>query len=252
MTFLSDTGKVFIREIKPTLYDPFTPFFSLAQPLVFLALLGPLVANMPVPGGGDTSWQWFVPGILVMSVLFGTSMTGSNLQWEIQTGSHERILVTPLSRSAVLVGKSLKEIAPLAAQSVLIVAIMLPFGFELYLGGALLGLLILAVLGVGLGALSYALAIAARKKDWLFWAVQQTVLFPLLILSGMMMPLDYGPQWMKTVSAWNPFTYIVEAERALFSGRIGGTGLGYGLAAAVGIAALGLLVGTTTIRRASA
>lgn len=250
MKFFSDTGKVFIREIKPTLYDPISPFMSLAQPLVFLALLGPLVANMPSETG-QTSWQWFVPGILVMTVLFGTSMTGSNLSWEMQTGSHERVLVTPLSRSALLVGKSLKEIAPLSAQSVFIIAIMLPFGFDLYFGPALLGLVILAVLGVGLGALSYALAIAARKRDWLFWTVQQTILFPLLILSGMMMPLDYGPQWMKTVSQFNPFTYIVEAERALFSGELATTTVGYGAVAALALAVVGLLVGTTTIRRAS-
>lgn len=251
MKFFSDTGKVFIREIKPTLYDPISPFMSLAQPLVFLALLGPLVANMP-SAAGETSWQWFVPGILVMTVLFGTSMTGSNLQWEIQTGSHERVLVAPLSRSAILVGKSLKEIAPLSAQSIFIIAIMLPFGFELHFGPALVGLAILAVLGVGLGALSYALAIAARKKEWLFWTIQQTVLFPLLILSGMMMPLDAGPQWMRTVSQWNPFTYIVDAERALFSGRLGGATVVYGLVAAVGISIVGLLVGTRTIRRTSA
>ncbi|MGH8878457.1 MAG: ABC transporter permease [Stackebrandtia sp.] len=250
MKFFSDTGKVFIREIKPTLYDPFSPIFSLAQPLIFLALLGPLVANMPT-AGGETSWQWFVPGILVMSVLFGTSMTGSNLGWEIQTGSYERILVTPLSRSAVMVGKSLKEIAPLSTQAVFIVAAMLPFGFELYFGPALLGLAILAVLGVGLGALSYALAIAARKREWLFWGVQQTVQFPLLILSGMMMPLDYGPQWMKTVSQFNPFTYIVEAERALFSGEFATATVGYGAVAALALAVVGLLVGTSTIRRAT-
>ncbi|ADD41154.1 ABC transporter permease [Stackebrandtia nassauensis] len=250
MKFFSDTGKVFIREIKPTLYDPISPLFSLAQPIIFLALLGPLVANMP-SAGGDTSWQWFVPGILVMVVLFGTSMTGSNLGWEMQTGSHERVMVTPLSRSAMLVGKSLKEIAPLAVQTVLIVVIMLPFGFKLYFGPALLGLVILAVMAVGLGALSYALAIAARKKDWLFWAIQQTALFPLLILSGMMMPLDYGPQWMRNVSTYNPVTYIVDAERALFSGELATNTVMYGALAALGFAVVGLLVGTTTIRRAT-
>src|SRR5690606_29191197 len=107
------------------------PVFSLGQPLVFLALLGPLVSTMPGAGGAE-AWQWFVPGVIVMIALFGTSMTGSNLQWEMQTGSHERVMVTPLSRPAVLVGKSLKEFAPLVAQALLVVAIMAPFGFRVH------------------------------------------------------------------------------------------------------------------------
>ncbi|MGH8882870.1 MAG: ABC transporter permease, partial [Stackebrandtia sp.] len=117
MKFFSDTVSVFLREIKPTLYDPFSPIFSLAQPMVFLALLGPLVAGMT----GDTGnpWQWFVPGILVMIALTGTSMTGSNLLYEMQTGSHERMTVTPLSRPALLIGRALKEMVPLVVQAVL-------------------------------------------------------------------------------------------------------------------------------------
>lgn len=250
MKFLSDTASVFIRELKPTLYDPFTPIFSLAQPVVFLALLGPLVAGIPSTAG-DTSWQWFVPGILVMIAISGTSMTGSNLLYEMQTGSHERILVSPLNRPALLVGKSLKEIAPLLAQAAIVVAVMLPFGFELHLAGALTGLAILAVVGVGLGALSYALAIAAQRREWLFWGVQQTLLFPVLILSGVMLPITDGPLWMQTVSRFNPVRHVVDAERALFGGRIASPVVGYGAAAACLIAAIGLIVGVRAVRKAS-
>ena len=70
----------------------------------------------------------------------------------------------------------------------------------------------------GLGAFSNALAIASRKREWMFWAVQQSLLFPLLILSGMMLPLEAGPRWIQVVGAFNPLTYIVNAERALFAG----------------------------------
>ena len=52
----------------------------------------------------------------------------------------------------------------------------------------------------------------------MFWAVQQSLLFPLLILSGMMLPLEAGPRWIQVVGAFNPLTYIVNAERALFAG----------------------------------
>jgi len=248
MSFVSDTAKVFVRESRPTLYDPFTPVFSLVQPLVFLGLLGPLVAAMPtIPG--ESPWQWFVPGIVVMVALFGTAMTGSNLQYEMTTGSHERILVSPLNRSAILVGKALKEIAPLVVQAAVIVLVMLPFGFTLYPIGAIIGLAILAILGVGIGALSYALALVSKGKEWLFWGVQQSLLFPLLILSGMMLPLEQGPSWMQAIAKANPLTYIVEAERALFSGDYSFTVVGPGIAAAAGTAVVGLAVGILTIRR---
>ncbi|MEK8227184.1 hypothetical protein NKG05_15540 [Oerskovia sp. M15] len=53
-------------------------------------------------------------------------------------------------------------------------------------------------------ALSCALALAAKNREWLFWGVQQSLLFPLLILSGMMLPLEAGPSWMQTASKFNP------------------------------------------------
>jgi ABC-2 type transport system permease protein len=101
---ITDTSTVFSRELRPVLRNPFTVVFSMVQPLVFLALFAPL---LPKVAGGGSPLQWFVPGIVVMSCLFGTSMTGSNLLYEMQTGSHERMLVTPLRRPALLVGRAL-------------------------------------------------------------------------------------------------------------------------------------------------
>jgi ABC-2 type transport system permease protein len=242
---VTDTGVVFSRELRPMLRNPFTVVFSMVQPLVFLALFAPLLPDVE----GGSALQWFVPGIVVMSCLFGTSMTGSNLLFEIQTGSHERMLVTPLRRPALLIGRALKEIVPVVAQAALIVAICLPFGFELHLGGALIGLVILSVFCLGLGALSYTLALAAKNQEWLFWTVQQTLLFPLLLLAGMLLPVDNGPGWLQALSKWNPLSYVVDAERALFNGDIWASTTVTGTVAAVGVGALGLLVGTRAMRR---
>jgi ABC-2 type transport system permease protein len=195
-SLLRDTGIVMSRELRPVLHDPFSLVFGMIQPLVFLALFGPLLVGSLGGQAGTTLdsgvWQWFVPAILVMAALFGTSTTGSNLLFEFQTGAHERMLVTPLSRPSLLIGRSLKEMVPLAGQAVVIIAVMIPFGFRLHIAGAVVGLALLAVFGVGLGSLSYALAIAVRKQEWMFWVVQQTLLFPLMILSGMLLPLETG------------------------------------------------------------
>ncbi len=245
-----DTWNVLTRELKPVVRDPFSLIFSLVQPLVFLGLFGPLLvgqSGMPV---GETL-QWFVPGILVMIVLFGTGATGSNLQYEMMTGSHERTLVAPLSRSSLLVGRALKEIAPIVVQAVLIVLIAWPFGFSFHIGGLLIGLALLAVFGVGLGSLSYALALATRDREWLFWGVQQTLIFPLLILSGMLLPLDEGPGWMRVVATVNPVSWVVQAERALLAGDLADSVVLWGWVAALVLAAVGLAVGIRSMRKSS-
>ncbi len=243
-----DTWHVLTRELKPVLRDPFTVIFSLVQPLVFLGLFAPLLVGTSGQPVSDTL-QWFVPGVLVMIVLFGTGAVGSNLQYEMMTGSHERTLVAPLTRSSLLVGRALKEIAPIVVQALIIVLIAWPFGFTINLLGLVIGLALLAVFGVGLGSLSYALALATKGRDWLFWAVQQSLIFPLLILSGMLLPLDAGPTWMKIVSTVNPVNWIVQAERVLFAGDLGSITVLWGWIAAVVLAAVGLWVGIRSMRR---
>ena len=163
-TVIADTRAVFQREMSLVLRDPFSIIFSLVQPLVFLGLFGPLLAGSVDPAAinGASPLQWFLPGVIVMICLFGTSTTGSNLLFEITMGSYERVLASPLHRSAILIGKALKELAPLVVQAALVVLVSIPFGFKLYPLPVLTGLLLLGVFGVGLGAFSNALAIASR------------------------------------------------------------------------------------------
>lgn len=249
-TVLRDTWNVLVRESRPFLRDPFSLVFSLLQPVVFLGLFGPLLIGNSGEPAGETL-RWFVPGILVMIALFGTGTTGANLLFELQTGSHERTLVAPVSRSALLVGRALKEMTPITLQALVIALVTVPFGFSVDAVGLLLGLILLAVFGLGFGSLSYALALACRKTDWMFWMVQQATLFPLMILSGMLLPLDNGPQWMKVAAGVNPLSYVVDAERALFAGELWSSQVLWGFLATAVLAAVGLTVGITAIRRTS-
>lgn len=247
---LRDTATVFLRESMPSLRAPWGLVFGMLQPLVFLLLFGPLLGGMPgLPS--ESGWQWFVPAILVMLALFGTTGTGYMLLTEMQTGSHERLLVTPMNRSAMLVGRSLKDVGELLVQGVLICAVMVPFGFRLYPVGALTGFALLAVVGVGMGALSYALAIACRKNQEMFYMVQQSLLFPLLFLSGMMLPLDMGPSWMQAVGRLNPLTPVVEAMRTLFAGDVLAPVVLRGWIAAAAIAVIGVALGTRGMRHSN-
>ncbi|WP_116947777.1 ABC transporter permease [Jiangella endophytica] len=246
-TMITDTVTVFSRELRPVLRDPFSVVFSMIQPLVFLGLFAPLLPEVE----GGSALQWFVPGIVVMSCLFSTSFTGSNLLFEIQTGAHERMLVTPLRRPALIVGRALKEIVPMIVQTAIIVLVCVPFGFDLHVLGVLAGVAILAVMAVGLGALSYTLALASKNTEWMFWTVQQTVLFPLLLLAGILLPVDDGPGWLRALSSANPLAYVVDAERALFNGEFPASTVLSAVVASVAVAALGLAVGTRAMRRSS-
>lgn len=243
---LSDSLIVMERELRPVISEPFSLAAGMVQPLFFLLLFGPLIAAGAPPTDGST-WSWFIPGILVMTALFGTAGTGANLQFDLQNGSHERLLVTPLSRSSLFIGRALKEFVPLVAQAVIVILVMIPSGFRPNPAGALLGLVLLGTLGIGIGSLSYALAIAVRHQDWVFWTVHQTVLFPLMILSGMLLPLENGPAWIRILSQLNPLTHVVNAERDLFAGHIS-TDVGLGFLAATITATLGLLLGLRTLR----
>ena len=245
-----DTWNVLVRELRPIVRDPFTLIFSLLQPLVFLGLFAPLLVGTSGQPAGEVL-TWFVPGVLVMIVLFGTGVTGANLQYEMMTGSHERTLVAPLSRSSLLIGRALKEIAPIVVQSLLIVLIAWPFGFTFNPAGMGIGILLLAVFGVGLGSLSYTLALKTKDREWLFWGIQQTLIFPLLILSGMLLPLDEGPAWMQTLAAFNPVNWVVQAERALFAGDFGDIVIVWGWLAALILAGLGLWAGVRAIHKSS-
>ena len=248
-TPVRDTWNVMVRELRPVVRDPFSLIFSLLQPLVFLGLFGPLLVSGSTAPVSETL-AWFVPGILVMIALFGSGVTGSNLLFEMQTGSHERTLVAPITRSSLLIGRALKEMGPIIVQAAVIALATIPFGFKVDIAGALIGLVLLSIFGMGLGSLSYALALASRNKDWLFWSIQQATIFPLMILSGMLLPLENGPEWMRVAAAFNPLSFVVAGERALFAGDIGSLTVLWGFIAALILAAIGLVVGIRAMQKA--
>ncbi|MEO3796588.1 ABC transporter permease [Nonomuraea sp. B10E15] len=243
-TFLRDTATVLSREARPALREPVGLLFEMGQPLLFLFLFGSLL-----DGAVGSSWQWFVPGILVMMCLTGPMGAGYTLLVELIGGSMERLMVTPLNRTAMLVGRTMKEMIVLLAQAVLIILLALPLGFDLHPAGVLAGLVLLVIFGVGLGSLSFVLAIKSAPGGTLFYIVSQSILFPLLLCSGVLLPLDTGPAWLRAIGYANPVTYIVDAQRALFAGHLASPSILYGTAAACAVAAVGLHLGNRAMRR---
>ncbi|RYE49585.1 MAG: ABC transporter permease [Hyphomicrobiales bacterium] len=248
MTFFRDVATSFAREMKPTLADPSWMAFGLVQPILYLAFFVPL---LDVGGSTAEALQWFVPGMIVMLTLFGTAMVGWSLTEELMSGVLERFLSTPMSRPALIFGRSLKEMFPLALQALALILLAWPFGLALHPIQMLIGLTLLALFGAGVAALSYALAIAARHNTSLFYMVSQSVALPLMLLGGVLLPIENGPGWLYIASRFNPLTYLIEAERALFAGELFTSTVLWGVLVALATAVVGLSIGARAIRKAS-
>lgn len=251
MHVLRDTGIICLRQLRPTLRNPFAMFaFAMLQPVLYLVLFGPLLTG--VPGAvGDDPWNWFVPGILAMLGLFGTAFAGFGLLPELHSGAHERLLATPVSRIALLLGRVMRDVVVLLIQAVILIAAVTAFGMRPSPAGVAAGLLLLAVLGIGLGTLSYLLAMVLKVQH-MFAGLLQTVIMPLILTSGLLLPMDQGPGWLYAVSRVNPVTYVVEAERALFAGHLADPAVAVGALVAVAVAAAALALGTRRMRTLSA
>ncbi|MFC9943324.1 ABC transporter permease [Streptomyces pratensis] len=248
---LRDTVTVFSREITPELRSPVGIVLAMGQPLLFLILFGSMLVGTEADlgaGAGDI-WQWFVPGILVMMCLMGPLSAGHSMLSELTGGQMERFLVTPVSRTSLILGRTAKDTATLFAQAILITAIAIPLGMELHLTGALAAMALLIVMAVGLSALSYVLAIASLPSGNLFWMVTQMVIFPITLLSGILLPVEAAPGWLSTAAMVNPVAFVVEAARALFVGDFLDTSVLHGALAATALATIGLGLSTRAMKR---
>ncbi|MBB4932593.1 ABC-2 type transport system permease protein [Lipingzhangella halophila] len=253
MNVLRDTWIIFVRQLRPAMRNPAAVLvFGMLQPVLYLALFAPLLSGMPGTMG-EESWQWFVPGMLAMLGLFGTAFAGFGLLPEMRSGAHERLLATPVSRVALLLGRVLRDVAILLVQAAIVLAVVLVLPIDLRVSplGVVAGLGVLIVLGIGLGTLSYRLALAL-KQEYLFAGALQTFLMPVILLSGILLPMDLAPGWLYTLSRMNPVSHVVEAERALFVGDFTDSAVPVGTAIAFAVAAVALVVGARAMRRVSA
>lgn len=248
---LLDTMLVFNRAMRQFLRNPFWVIFGLVQPVLYLALFGPLLIAVvdSTPGfpAGD-AWQIFVPALLVQMGMFGGLFVGFGLIAEYRAGVIERMRVTPASRTALLLGRVLRDGVVTLVQAVLMVLIALLFGLRAPWQGVAVGLLIMLVLGMALASVSYAVGLRLKSED-AFAPLLNAVVLPVVLLSGILLPMDLAPDWLFTLSRINPFTYIVEAERAAFLGDFGSDSVLYGGLATVALAVLAVVWGTRTFQR---
>jgi ABC-2 type transport system permease protein len=252
MTVVRETGLIFRRAMRLSLRNPVWVIIGLIQPVLYLVLFGPLLDGMGAVRGwpaGD-AWQVFVPGLLVQLGIFGAAFVGFGLIAEMRAGVVERMRVTPASRAALLAGRVLRDVVVLLVQGAILVLCATLFGLSAPVGGLVLGLAVVALLGAAFSSASYAAALLLRSEDALA-PLTNGLAVPLLLLSGILLPMSLAPAWLEAVSDANPVKHVVDGVRALFlDGRVTMTVV-WGVVAALGLVAAGLVLGTRTFERES-
>ena len=250
MKLARDTWLVFERYFSLFINNPAWVAVGVIQPLLYLMLFAPLlksVAKVPgFPPGG--AYNVFVPGLLVQLGIFGASGVGFGLIGELRGGVIERLRVTPVSRLALLLGRALRDVLTLLAQAILIVVLAIPFGLKLYWMGALLTLVIVVMIGFLMASISYALALWLKDENS-FAPILFTANLPLLLLSGVLLPLSLAPAWLRAIANLNPLSYAVAAGRALFIGHIADPNVPKGLVTMTVLAAIAVAIAARSFNR---
>jgi ABC-2 type transport system permease protein len=204
---------VWRREMIRFRHDPARMFAMLLQPLLLLFVLGTGLASI-IDTRGDVDFITFLfPGVLAISVLFSAAFAGISLVWDREFGFLREMLVAPVSRFAIIVGKVLGGATAATIQSLMVLALAglvgVPYHPVLMLklfGMLFIGAFMLTAIGVLLSARIRQIQAAMPTN--------QLIILPMMFLSGALFPLANLPDWLGVLTRLNPVTYVVQPMRA--------------------------------------
>jgi ABC-2 type transport system permease protein len=222
MTLLADTSHLFVRSLKKLLRNPILLFFSLFQPIIFLLLFTQLFSSFANTPGfsqltGTTSYLKFATaGIVLQNGFSSAFQSGTAMVDDLRSGFLSKMLATPVSRPAILLGRISTDIFRVVIQSsiILILAYILGaspvtgiFGYVLILSG-------IAFFALAWSGISLSIGLKTKNSETVF-GIAGFLTFPLLFMSTALVPSFSLPDWMKTVSSYNPISITVDGIRAL-------------------------------------
>lgn len=248
MTFFRDTWIVFTRAMRLALRQPLWVVIGLMQPILYLTLFGPLLQSMAQAPGfppGD-AWQIFVPGLLVQMGIFGGLFVGFGIIAEWRSGVIDRMLVTPASRASIIAGRAMRDVIVIVTQGAVLIGCAYLMGLRVPVQSVVIGLVLIGILGAAFSCISNAIGLATKSEDTLAPLVNSLAL-PILLLSGILLPMTLAPQWLQTLSDINPFKHIVDALRAVFRGDLTSSTVMVGVGLAIILAIIGGWVGARAV-----
>jgi len=218
--------KVFLREKSRLVASTFTP-------ILWLFVIGSgLGSTSPATTQGVDYQQFIFPGIVSMSIIFTSVFFGSYIIWDRKFDFLKSVMVAPVSRGSVFIGKTLGGMTNSLIQAAILLVIGVAIGISFTLLSLVQIVAIILLLSFGLTSLGLALGSYMYSLEG-FQMIVSFVVFPIFFLSGALYPLDNLPSWLSMLTAIDPATYAVDAMRNAMLG-IGSHSFAIDLAALTG------------------
>ena len=220
MTPLRHTWQVALRYIRALLRQPAWIGISLVQPVIWLLLFGALFRRTAdIPGFTSGSYiDFLTPGVVVMLAVSAAGWVGMGFIEDINRGTMDRLLVSPIWRGALNLGSVAQSVLSIVIQSVIVIVLSLAVGAHFHNGvaGAAVLVAVAALLGAVFASLSNGVAVLTRQRETLIGIVTMVTL-PLTFLSSALMQQSLLPGWMQEVAKFNPVNWAADAGRSAAS-----------------------------------
>jgi len=202
---------MWLRQMKHFIRSKSRLVSSIVQPLFFLFILGSgfRVATF---AGVDDYLSFLAPGIIAMAILFSSMFTGISVLWDKQFGFLQEVLVAPVSRFSIIIGRTLGGATVALIQGFIILLISLGLGVKIF---GIFGLLLtfIFMILIAFTAVGFGLILATKMEDFHgFQLIMNLLIMPLLFLSSAFFPVTSNPT-MKIISSFNPLFYMVDGLR---------------------------------------
>lgn len=210
---------LWLRQMKRFLRSKSRVVTTIVQPLFFLFILG-FGFNLAVFPGMEGSYiNFLAPGIIAMAILFSSMFTGVSVLWDKQSGFLQEVLVAPVSRLSIVVGRTIGGATIALFQGFIIMLIAIALGVPIA-GFQGLVLTIIMMILLSFTAVGFGLIIASKMRDFEgFQSIMSLILMPLLFLSSMFYPINESlPGWLQILSFCNPLFYMIDGIRGSFTG----------------------------------
>lgn len=204
------------REFKKFIRERSRLVSAIARPLVWLFLVGGGMSRLVQPVEGISYMQFIFPGILGMTILFSSMFSSISIIWDKEFGFMKEILVAPVSRFSIVIGKALSGAVVSTIQAVVVLALFPFLGLELGILNVIGAIFICFLISFSIS--SFGIVIATFYDSYeSFSAIMNFIILPMFFLSGAMYPIKLLPDVLKFVAKLNPLTYGIDTLKHVIS-----------------------------------
>lgn len=209
---------LWLRQLKRQVRAKSRIIGSIGQPILFLLALGFGFGPIFAKAGGGNYIDFIAPGIIAMGILFNAVFTGMEIIWDRQFGFLKETLVAPVSRTKIMIGRTLGGATIAVAQGIIVFIITLCVGFRpTSVGGFFISIGFMALIALLFTSLGTAIASVLEDMQG-FGLIVNFFIMPVFFLSGALFPLDGLPSVVAILAKIDPLTYGVDAIRGTLVG----------------------------------